>query len=66
MEADAFVLLQLHETNKHTIKHKESSNRLWPRPNVELVQSAKTVRSELLILYSPKSVLAAEQFLSVR
>jgi len=30
MEAAAFVLLQLHETNEHTIKHKEKSQTTPP------------------------------------
>ena len=41
MEAAAFVLLQLHETNKHTIKHKETSKRLWLEQNLVFVQTAE-------------------------
>lgn len=39
MEATAFVLLQLHETNKHTIKHKETSKRLSLEQNLVFVQN---------------------------
>lgn len=41
MEAAAFVLLQLHETNKHTIKHKETSKRLRLEQNLVFVRTKK-------------------------
>lgn len=41
MEAAAFVLLQLHETNKHTIAHKETSKRLGLKQNLVFVGTAE-------------------------
>lgn len=40
MEAAAFVLLQLHETNKHAIGHKETSKRLCLKQNLVFVRTA--------------------------
>lgn len=58
MEAAAFVLLQLHETNKHTVQHKETSKRLCLKQNMVFVRSAgkkcvRTVNVGLSVLLPP-------------